>query len=126
MLRGHERDPRRTRGLAGGTGCERGACAGSKYKVTFPRITRVGSPSRAFEFKVTCEARTADDVKVIETRSVFSPNAYQAESRDTAMCWCNFPADHILNTEETRFVVAPLDCWGNAGKPIDSAWQRRR
>ena len=97
-----------------------------QYRISFPPITRAGSPSRAFEFKVACEARTADDVKVLETRSVFSPNAYQAESRDTVTCWCNFPADHIPNTEETRFVVTPLDCWGNAGKSIASAWKRRR
>lgn len=118
-----EKGYRRT---ADGTGALDRSSPHPQYKVSFPPITRKGSPSRGFDFKVVCEARTADDVKVVETRSVFSPNVYQAESRDTAACSCNFPADHIPTTEETRFVVTPFDCWGNAGAPIASAWQKRR
>jgi len=95
-----------------------------QFKVSFPPVTRAKSPSRAFEFKVVCEARAADCIRVVEQRNVFSPNAYQAETRDVETCWCNFPAAHIPTNAEVRFVVTPLDCWGNAGSPIASAWQR--
>jgi len=90
--------------------------------VTFPPITTAKSPSRGFEFKVTCEMRIADLVQVVQERRVFSPNAYQAESRDTVPCACHFPVRELPQKRKLRFVVTPYDCWGNAGKPITSDW----
>ena len=94
-----------------------------QLKVTFPPITRKGSPSRAFEFRVVCEAQDADMVRVVEERRVYSPNAYQAETRDVSPCWCNFPAAHLQSAGMVRFVVFPVDCWGNEGAPLKSAWK---
>ncbi len=94
-----------------------------QLKVAFPPITRKGSPSRAFEFRVVCEAQDADMVRVVEERRVFSPNAYQAETRDVAPCSCNFPVSNLQTSGVIRFVVFPIDCWGNEGAPVKSAWK---
>ena len=94
-----------------------------QLKVAFPPVTRKGSPSRAFEFRVVCEAQDADMVRVVEERRVFSPNAYQAETRDVAPCSCNFPVSNLQTSGVIRFVVFPIDCWGNEGAPVKSAWK---
>lgn len=90
--------------------------------VTFPPITTATSPSRGFDFKVTCEMKVADMVQTVQERRVFSPNAYQAESRDVVPCTCHFPVRELPERHKLRFVVTPYDCWGNAGRPIASDW----
>ena len=106
-----------------GTGGLDGKNPHPQLKVAFPPITRKGSPSRAFEFRVVCEAQDADMVRVVEERRVFSPNAYQAETRDVAPCSCNFPVSNLQTSGVIRFVVFPIDCWGNEGAPVKSVWK---
>lgn len=95
----------------------------AQVRVSFPPITRKTSPSRGFDFRVTCEARIADAVRVVDERFVFSPNFAQAESRDVVPCACNFPAAEMPTRGEVRFVVTPYDCWNNAGAPLASEWK---
>ena len=92
--------------------------------VSFPPITTATSPSRGFDFSVRAETRIADIVRTLQERRVFSPNAYQAETRDTAPCTCNFPKSELPKKVEIRFAVRPYDCYGNAGEEIYSKWMR--
>ena len=92
--------------------------------VRFPSITTATSASRSFDFAVRCEMRIADIVQTVQERRVFSPNAFQAETRDTEPCSCHFPKSELPRKRDLRFVVRPFDCWGNAGPEIASAWRK--
>ena len=95
-----------------------------QIRVSFPPITRKNSPSRAFEFRVVCESRTADFVSVVKECRVFSPKFCLAESRETELCTCDFAVSVLPKrcNSQIRFVVTPLDCWYNEGPSIASEW----
>jgi len=92
--------------------------------VSFPPIVTGRSPSRGFEFAVTAEMRVADMTQVVQEKRVFSPNAYMAESEDTEPVTCAFARCDLPKRRAIRFVVRPLDCWGNRGESIASGWLR--
>ena len=95
-----------------------------QIRVSFPPVTRANSPSRAFEFRVTCESRTADIVNVAKECRVFSPKFCLEESRETEQCTCDFAVSALPKRcrGKIRFVVTPIDCWYNEGKAIASEW----
>ena len=93
--------------------------------VSFPSIvTGAASPSRGFEFSVTAEMRVADMTQVLQEKRVFSPNAYMAEEEDVEPVTCAFARADIPKRRDVRFVVRPIDCWGNKGAAIASPWRR--
>ena len=92
--------------------------------VSFPPVTTAHSPSRGFDFAVTAETRIGDCTCVLQERRVFSPNTFMAEAQDVELVTCAFPRCELPKRRDIRFVVRPLDCWGNVGKPILSDWMR--
>ena len=92
--------------------------------VSFPPVTTAHSPSRAFDFSVTAETRIGDCKRVLQERRVFSPNTFMAEAQDVEPVTCAFPRCELPKRRDIRFVVRPLDCWGNVGNPILSDWMR--
>lgn len=91
--------------------------------VSFPSVTRlVGSSVRAYDFSVKCESRDGDVTRIVDERRVFSPGALQAEEFDREDCRCCFPDEVVPHGVDVRFVVAPMNVWGRAGKPLASAW----
>ncbi len=94
-----------------------------QIKVVFPAITTARSPTRAYDFSVRCEVSIGDVVRTACESRVFSPHFAMADRWDGGEVSCLFPASAIPNGGyRVRFVVTPYDCWGNAGKPIASAW----
>ena len=73
---------------------------------------------------MTAETRIADVTQVVQEKRVFSPNAYMAEDEDTEPVTCAFARADIPKRRDVRFVVQPIDCWGNRGKSIASDWQQ--
>ena len=92
--------------------------------VSFPPVVTGTSHGRGFEFAVTAEMRVADMTQVVQEKRVFSPNAYMAEAEDTEPVTCAFARDDLPKRRDVRFVVHPIDCWGNRGKSIASDWRR--
>jgi hypothetical protein len=93
--------------------------------VSFPPVvTGAVSPSRGFEFTVTAEMRVADKTQTVQEKRVFSPNAYMAEEEDVEPVTCAFARADIPKRRDVRFVVHPIDCWGNKGAAIASPWRR--
>ena len=92
--------------------------------VSFPPVVTGKSHGRGFDFAVTAEMRVADLTQVVQEKRVFSPNAYMAEAEDTEPVTCAFARDTLPKRRDVRFVVQPIDCWGNRGKSIASDWQR--
>ena len=93
-----------------------------QLRVTFPPIVRPQSPSRGFDFRVTCETLAGDIANVVQERRVFSPKFSLAESMDTAPCVCNFPLAELPRNRKIRFSVIPYNDWGVAGRAIFSDW----
>ena len=62
--------------------------------------------------------------QVLQEKRVFSPNAYMAEEEDVEPVTCAFARADIPKRRDVRFVVRPIDCWGNKGAAIASPWRR--
>ncbi|MBQ0032006.1 MAG: hypothetical protein KBT68_04305 [bacterium] len=95
-----------------------------QIKVSFPTITTVRSPSRAYDFAVRCEVEMGDVVRTVCESRVFSPYFAMGEQWDGEDAWCIFPASVIPRGYgvRLRFVVTPYDSWGNPGLALVSSW----
>ena len=60
----------------------------------------------------------------MQEKRVYSPGFCMPEALDAAPVECAFAREAIPKDRDVRFVVRPLDGWGNAGAPIASEWKR--
>ena len=88
-----------------------------QFVVSFPTVKSKAGRPRAYEYRVCAIA--ADGTKLAETK-VHSPFVNCAESHEPATSYCVFEKTAALAVEGLRFMVKPLDCWGNAGRGIRS------
>ncbi len=88
-----------------------------QFVVSFPTVKSKAGRPRAYEYRVCAIA--ADGTKLAETK-VHSPFVNCAETHEPATSYCVFEKTAALAVEGLRFMVEPLDCWGNAGRGIRS------
>ena len=93
-------------------------------RVRFPSIQSRDGALRAFEFSVRAETRIGDCTRTLVEKRVYSPGMLLPEELDREDAFCTFAKDELALKRDVRFVVTPLDCWGNCGEPIASEWQR--
>ena len=93
-------------------------------RVDFPAIPSRGGALRAFEFAVRAETRVGDCVRTLVEKRVYSPGMLLPEEFDCDGAFCTFAKAELPLGRDVRFVVTPLDCWGNGGAPLASGWRR--
>lgn len=91
--------------------------------VAFPPAPAAEGRLRANDYSVTVEVRQCDCVSGRMEKHVYSPGYLGSVASDVRPVVCRFGADEIPDGWESRFVVRPLDVWGNAGEPICSEWR---
>ena len=92
--------------------------------VTFPSIPSRDGAMRAFDFAVRAETRIGDCTRTLVEKRVYSPGMLRPEELDQDDASCTFAKEELALNRDVRFIVTPLDCWGNCGKPIFSDWRR--
>lgn len=92
--------------------------------VSFPSIPATPTSSRGWDFSVVAEMRIKDMTQIVQEKRVYSPGFCMPEALDAAPVGCAFARDVFPNRRDVRFIVRPLDCWGNAGDPICSDWMQ--
>ena len=92
--------------------------------VTFPSIPSRDGAMRAFDFAVRAETRIGDCTRTLVEKRVYSPGMLRPEALDKDDASCTFAKEELALNRDVRFIVTPLDCWGNCGKPISSDWRR--
>ena len=92
--------------------------------VSFPSIHATPDSSRPWDYSVAAEMRIKDMSQILAEKRVYSPGFCMPEALDAAPVECAFARETIPKGRDVRFVVRPLDCWGNAGKPIASEWRQ--
>ena len=93
-------------------------------RVSFPSIQSKDGALRAHEFSVLAETRIGDCTRTVVEKRVYSPGMLQPESFDLEPAFCTFAKEELPLNRDVRFIVTPLDCWGNKGRPLLSAWRR--
>ena len=91
--------------------------------VSFPPAPAAEGRLRANDYSVIVELRQGDCVSKRMEKHVYSPGYLGSVASDVRPVVCKFGADEIPDGWESRFVVRPLDVWGNAGEPICSEWK---
>ena len=86
-----------------------------QYVISFPTVKSKGRHPRACEYRV--RALDAAGTKLAEAK-VYSPFINCAESHEPATSICVIEKTALLAERCVRFIVEPLDCWGNAGRAI--------
>ena len=92
--------------------------------VSFPSIHATEDSSRPWDYSVIAEMRIKDMSQILAEKRVYSPGFCMPETFDAAPVECAFARESIPKCRDVRFVVRPLDCWGNAGTPIASEWRQ--
>ncbi len=92
--------------------------------VSFPSIHATPDSSRPWDYSVIAEMRIKDMSQILAEKRVYSPGFCMPETFDAAPVECAFAREAIPKGRDVRFVVRPLDCWGNEGKPIASEWRQ--
>ena len=86
--------------------------------VTFPTALAGG---RAFDYEVQAELNYYDVTRVFCTKRVFAPEYFRTESKLAKEGQIVFArVAEVPEHVDVRFVVTPLDCYGNRGKSIYS------
>ena len=92
--------------------------------VSFPPVPATPDSARAWDYSVTAELRIKDLTQIVQEKRVYSPGFCMPEALDAAPVECAFAREAIPKDRDVRFVVRPLDGWGNAGAPIASEWRQ--
>ena len=86
--------------------------------VTFPTALAGG---RAFDYEIQAELNYYDVTRVFCTKRVFAPDYFRTTSKLSKEGQCIFArVAEVPEHVDVRFVVTPLDCYGNRGKSIYS------
>ena len=86
--------------------------------VTFPTALAGG---RAFDYEVQAELNYYDVTRVFCTKRVFAPDYFRTTSKLSKEGKCVFArVAEVPEHVDIRFVVTPIDCYGNRGKSIYS------
>ena len=91
--------------------------------VSFPPVPATPDSARAWDYSVTAELRIKDLTQIVQEKRVYSPGFCMPEALDAAPVECAFAREAFPGNRDIRFVVRPLDGWGNAGAPIASEWR---
>ena len=92
--------------------------------VSFPPVPATPDSARAWDYSVTAELRIKDLTQIVQEKRVYSPGFCMPEALDAAPVECAFAREAFPGNRDIRFVVRPLDGWGNAGDPIASEWRQ--
>ena len=93
-----------------------------QIEVAFPPARSTATTPRAYDYEVQAVLRKALVTRIVGTKRVYSPKCYLPEKYDTAEVRCLFARFEIPNDHDSvTFVVRPMNAWGRAGAPIESA-----
>jgi len=94
----------------------------AQIEVRFPPAKSTATTPRAYDYEVQAVLRKALVTRIVATKRVYSPKCYWPEQYDTGDVTCLFGRFEIPNDHDSvTFVVRPLNAWGVAGAPIESA-----
>ena len=94
----------------------------AQIEVRFPPAKSTDTTPRAYDYEVQAVLRKALVTRIVATKRVYSPKCYWPEQYDTGDVTCLFGRFEIPNDHDSvTFVVRPLNAWGVAGAPIESA-----
>ena len=99
-------------------GCDRAGHVHQQVCVEFPVVNGLGGGTRAYDYLVEAQVRTAGGSwRTVVEESVFSNGALLPAERDERACRCVFAASRIP-VGEIRFQVSPRCEWGSCGLPL--------
>ena len=76
---------------------------------------------RAYDYEVTAVLSKGVVTRIVSQKRVYSPRSYWPERYDTNDVVCVFGRAEIPdNHDSVRFVVRPMNAWGEPGEPIES------